>query len=87
MNMIVEIQVTQLLTWNFARSITYLRYFSDQLVDVTRFIYSNFLKEQSTNLYSKAFFFKENVRYPVWICRDPIYLILGTRFSLILGTR
>jgi len=23
----------------------------------------------------------------VWICRDPISLILGTRFSLILGTR
>ena len=85
--MIVEIQVTQLLTWNFARSVTDLRYFSDQLVDVTHFIYSNCLKEQSTNLYSKAFFSKENVRYPVWICRDPIYLILGTRFSLILGTR
>jgi len=32
-------------------------------------------------------FFKESVRYPVWICRDPIYLILGTRFSQILGTR
>ena len=31
-------------------------------------------------------FFKENVRYPVWTCRDPISLILGTRFSLILGT-
>jgi len=25
------------------------------------------------------FFFKENVRYPVWICRDPISLILGSR--------
>jgi len=25
------------------------------------------------------FFFKENVRYPVWSCRDPISLILGTR--------
>jgi len=25
------------------------------------------------------FFFKEIVRYPVWICRDPIYLVLGTR--------
>jgi len=24
-------------------------------------------------------FFKENVRYPVWTCRDPISLILGTR--------
>jgi len=23
-------------------------------------------------------FFKENVRYPVWICWDPISLILGT---------
>jgi len=33
-----------------------------------------------------VFFFKENIRYPVWICRDPISLILGTRFSLILGT-
>jgi len=32
-------------------------------------------------------FFKENVRYPVWIYRDQIYLILGTRYSLILGTR
>jgi len=30
-------------------------------------------------------FFKENVRYPIWTCRDPISLILGTRFS-ILGT-
>jgi len=29
-------------------------------------------------------FFKENVRYPVRTCRDPISLILGTRFSLIL---
>jgi len=42
MDMIVEIQVTKLLTWNFARSITGLRYFSDQLVDVAHFIYSNF---------------------------------------------
>jgi len=49
-DMIVEIQVTQLLTWNFARSVTNLRYFSDQLVDVTHFVYSNFWKEQSTNL-------------------------------------
>jgi len=32
-------------------------------------------------------FFKENVRYPVWICRDPISLILQNRFSLILATR
>jgi len=31
-------------------------------------------------------FFKENVRNPVWICRGPISLILGTRFE-ILGTR
>jgi len=30
-----------------------------------------------------GFFFKENVRYPIWTCRDPISLILGTRFSLI----
>jgi len=44
----------------------------------------------------KQVFFKENVRYLVWICRDPISsifrdpmtisLILGTRFE-ILGTR
>jgi len=33
------------------------------------------------------FFFKENVRYPIWTCTDPISLILGTRFSLILETR
>jgi len=33
-------------------------------------------------------FFKENVRYlAIWTCRDPISLILRTRFSLILGTR
>jgi len=31
-------------------------------------------------------FFKENVRYPVLICRNPICLILGTQFSLLLGT-
>jgi len=24
-------------------------------------------------------FFKENVRHPVWACRDPISLIVGTR--------
>ena len=29
----------------------------------------------------KCSFFKKNVRYPVWICRDPMSLILGTRFS------
>jgi len=50
MDMIVEIQVTQMLTWNFAQSVADLRYFSDQLVDVTHFICSNFFKEQSTNL-------------------------------------
>ena len=32
-------------------------------------------------------FFKKNIRYPIWTCRGPISLILGTRFSLILGTR
>ena len=26
------------------------------------------------------FFFKENVRHPVWTCRDPISLILGPDF-------
>jgi len=33
---------------------------------------------ESYFLRSKVFF-KENVRYPVWTCRDPISLILGTR--------
>ena len=32
------------------------------------------------------FFYKENVRYPVLICREPISLILQTWFS-ILGTQ
>jgi len=32
-------------------------------------------------------FFKENFRFPVRICRDPISLVLVTRFSLILGMR
>ena len=30
-------------------------------------------------------FFKENVRCPEWTFRDPISLILGTRFPLIQG--
>jgi len=30
------------------------------------------------NAYDSVFF-KENVRYPVWTCWDPISLILGTR--------
>jgi len=30
-------------------------------------------------------FFNENVRNPVWICRDPISPILGTRFSWFQG--
>jgi len=38
------------------------------------------------SIYNQGFF-KENARYPVWIGRDPISLILGTRFSLTLGTR
>ena len=37
-------------------------------------------------LHLKQVFFKENVRNPMWTCRDPISLIIGTRFSLILGT-
>ena len=37
--------------------------------------------------YLEQVFFKENVRYAEWTCRDPISLILGTRFSLILGTQ
>jgi len=52
---------------------------------VPNFAYS----EMIALFYTKAkdIFFKENVRNPVWICRDSISLILGTRFSLILGTR
>jgi len=46
---------------------------------------SFFMTLQTIKLYK--FFFKESVRNPVWICRDPISLILGTQFSLILGTR
>jgi len=38
-------------------------------------------------VYTTQVFFKENVRNPVWICADPISLILGTRFSLISETR
>jgi len=38
-------------------------------------------------LHSFQFFFKENVRHPVWTCWYPISLIIGTRVSLILGTR
>ena len=38
-------------------------------------------------MHDRTVFFKENVRNPVWICRDPIFLILGTRLSLILVTR
>jgi len=38
-------------------------------------------------LVQPRFFFKENVRYPVWNCRDPISLIPGTRISLILRTQ
>jgi len=53
------------------------------------FIASNFLCNNPVTLFSvvAGFFFKENVRYPVWTCRDPVCLILGTRFSLVLGTR
>jgi len=34
-----------------------------------------------------VFFFKKNGRYSIWTCRDPISLIMGTRFSPNLGTR
>jgi len=37
--------------------------------------------------HSTRFFFKENVRNLIRIYRDPISLIVGTRFSLILGTQ
>ena len=42
------------------------------------------MNKKKTNLYQG--FFKENVRYLVWTSSDRIILILGTRFSLILGT-
>jgi len=38
-------------------------------------------------LLQSGFFFKENVRYPVWICRDPISLILGTRIGSLKRLR
>jgi len=47
----------------------------------------HFLFAKTKDIYIYQIFFKENIRNPVWICRDPISLILGTRFSLILGTR
>jgi len=49
----------------------------------------NLKTEHISNFFycSISFFFKENVRNPVWICRDPISLILGTRLFRILGTR
>jgi len=39
------------------------------------------------NVHVVQVFFKENIRYPVWTCRDPIFQILGIRFSLIPETR
>ena len=47
---------------------------------------SKICPDTSGKIHFSQFFFKENIRYPVWICKDPIFLILGTRFS-ILGTR
>jgi len=38
------------------------------------------------NYYINQGFFEENVKYPVWTYRDPISLILGTRFFLVRGT-
>ena len=49
--------------------------------------FNNFLNGENLLNLIPGFFFKENVRYPVCTCRDPIYLILGARFSLTLGTR
>jgi len=46
-----------------------------------------FTTNRTDRTFFVQFFFKENVRYPIWICMDPICLILGTRFYLILGTR
>jgi len=40
---------------------------------------ASLLDSVEKNRRSSAVFFKENVRYPVWTCRDPISLILGTR--------
>jgi len=51
------------------------------------FLYSNSNKKRATLLrFANRIigilqgFFKENVTNPVWICRDPISLILETRF-------
>jgi len=44
--------------------------------------HTNRIAELLFKLPIKQVFFKENVRYPVWTCRDPISLILGTQFSV-----
>jgi len=55
---------------------------SDQYPDI--FLFFNFFQHSCCKNYTlDQVFFKENVRSPVWICRDPISLILGTRSSLI----
>jgi len=42
---------------------------------------SAMLRENAVKtIYVDQGIFKENVRYAVWTCRDPVSLILGTRF-------
>jgi len=41
--------------------------------------YNEAYKKKRLNNSYNSFFLKENVRYAVWTCRDPISLILGAR--------
>ena len=51
---------------------------SDPLCQLSRGF--NFVAFNRKRIWSGAGFFKKNVRYLVWTCRDPISLILGTGF-------
>jgi len=55
-----------------------------RIVDMAKYVEDQVIEGIKKSVY--RFFFKEKVRYPVWTCRDPISLILRTRFE-ILGTR
>jgi len=72
----------------FANRISWRKITITSLTEVTVVNTTNVGHERKKSLFWMfRVFFKENLRYPVGIFRDPIYLILGTRFSLILGTR
>ena len=70
------------LWWRFS-----LFHFDGEVFACDSILLSFLVTTSRISFVNKQVFFKENIRYPVWICRDPISLNLGTRFSLILGTR